>query len=111
MTIFFAFAAFAALSYGQDVQVTPETDTGTQIKDGAKKAYDVTVDGAKKLGSSIADGASSGYDATKNYLNNKTVADIGGDVVQGAKNVGTGIAEGSKSLWGKTKDTVSGWFS
>lgn len=113
MTIFIAVAAFAALVYSQEAPVTPEidSDTGTQIKEGAKKAYDATVDGAKKVGSKIADGASAGYDATKNYLNNKTVGDIGDDVVKGAKAAGTAVVDTSKSLWSKTKDTVSGWFS
>jgi hypothetical protein len=111
LTIFFAVVAFVALIHGQEAPVTPETDTGSQIKEGAKKAYDATVDGAKKVGTKIADGASAGYDATKNYLNNKTVGDIGGDVVDGVKAGGTAVVEGSKSLWSKTKDTVSGWFS
>lgn len=111
LTIFLAVVAFVALVYGQEAPVTPEIDTGDKIKEGAKKALDATVDGAKKVGSTIADGASAGYESTKNYLNNKTVADIGDDVVKGAKAVGTGVVEGSKSIWSKTKDTVSGWFS
>lgn len=109
MTIVFAVLAFSALIYAQEAPVTPDTDvsTGTQIKEGAKKALDATVDGAKVVGTKIADGAVAGYDATKNYLNNKTVGDIGDDVAKGAKAVGTGIAEGSKSVWEK----VTGWFS
>jgi hypothetical protein len=109
LTIVFAVLACSALIYAQEAPVTPEseTGTGTQIKDGAKKALDVTVEGAKVVGTKIADGASAGYDATKNYLSNKTVADIGSDIGKGAKAVGTGVVEGSKSVWEK----VSGWFS
>jgi hypothetical protein len=106
-TIVFAVLAFTALIYAQEAPVTPESDTGTQIKEGAKKALDATVDGAKVVGTKIADGAAAGYGATKDYLNNKTVSDIGDDVAKGAKAVGTGIVEGSKSAWQK----VTGWFS
>lgn len=97
--------AGSALIYAQEITATSEASTtGDQIKSGAKKAYDATVDGAKVVGTKISDGAVAGYDATKNYLSNKTVVDIGGDVADGAKAVGTGIVEGSKSAWEKFKN-------
>jgi hypothetical protein len=99
--------ACSALIYAQEAPVTPESDTGTQIKDGAKKALDATVEGAKVVGTKIADGASASYDATKNYFNNKTVGDIGSDIGKGAKAAGGAVVETSKSTW----ETVKGWFS